>query len=818
MSAAKLRYRESFDRIRTAFLADGAASSVQTERTALVDSIVREAFEAELGGLFPSGLALLAVGGYGRKDLFPHSDVDLLLLVERAEQSSEARSAFSSFFRVLWDAGLRISHSTRTWQECCELQDRNIELNVSLLDQRLLIGDEVLYQRLNEKLPAFLKAQRTVLDRHLCRLAKERHAKFQHSIYHMEPDIKETPGGIRDLHLLWWLEGDIAPELAPARQFLATLRCLLHYEINRDTNLLTFDLQETVVKPAFMSAVTPDEYMRTYFRHARAIHAAALRRIDAVESAQSGLISQFRDWRSRLGNADFSVHRERVFFKSTHVLETEPEAGLRLFEFMARHGTRLAQDTERRFEKAAPTVEAYFAQPRAIWPQLEAILALPNAAVALRAMEDTGYLHAIFPEWRGIECLVVRDFYHRYTVDEHTLVAIQALADLRDSNDPSRQRFRDLLAETQQVALLRLALLFHDIGKGLRTGSHAIESVHMANAAMARIGVPHGAQHTVRLLIERHLDLSSLMTSRDLEDPVTASIVGQRCETLEQLKLLTLLTYADVSAVNPQAMTPWRLEQLWRVYRVGLRELTRALEDERIEPAGIPEDEADFLAGLPTRYLRTHSDKQIQSHTELARRCRALGVAVELLRTGHLWQTTVVARDRPFLFAAIAGVLASAGMNILQAEAFGNRHGEVLDTFVFADPTRTLELNPSEVVGLRATLEKAAAGTLDIGRLLKKRIKPQRPSSGSEVRPSVSVHSQLSAAATLVEVVAEDRPGLLYDLALAISLSNCNIDVVLIDTEAHKALDVFYVTSGGQKLDKAQQDSLQEQLLAVCTA
>lgn len=818
MSAESLRYREGFERIRAEFLKIGAVRSVLAERTALVDAIVRDAFDAELTAAFPTGLALLAVGGYGRKDLFPHSDVDLLLLVDRAEQSSEARNAFSAFFRVLWDAGLRISHSTRTPQECCELHDRNIELNVSLLDQRLLIGDSALYDKLTAKLPAFLKSQRPALDRHLCRLARARHAKFQDSIYHMEPDIKETPGGIRDLHLLWWLcPSDDAPaELEPAREFLGTLRCLLHYEANRDANLLTFDLQEIVVRYPFLSAHSAEDYMRWYFRHARAIHATALRRIDAVESSGNSLLAQFRDWRSRLSNADFSIHRERLFLKNPQQLEVEPGLGLRLFEFVARHGIQLALETERRLSDAAGMLEAYLSTPRNIWAQVKEIFDLPHAAAALRAMEDTGFLEALFPEWRGIECLVVRDFYHRYTVDEHTLLTIQAIADLRDSKDPARQRFRDLLAETQNIPLLCMALLFHDTGKGAHTGSHNVESVRLAREAMGRIGVPEAEQQVIRLLIERHLDLSSMMTSRDLEDPVTGASVAARCETLEQLKLLTLLTYCDVSAVNPQAMTPWRLEQLWRVYRVGLRELTRALEDDRIEESPARAAAADFLAGFPTRYLRTHSANEVYAHLDLAQKFRALGVAVELLRSSHHWKVTVITKDRPFLFASIAGVLASAGMNILQAEAFGNRHGEVLDTFVFADPTRTLELNPPEVIELRSTVEKAALGTVDIARLLKKRPKPSRPSTSSEIRPVVSIHSQLSAAATLVEVIAEDRPGLLYDLASAISQTGCSIDVVLIDTEGHKALDVFYVTANGEKLDPIQQQALQRQLESVC--
>ncbi len=815
MSAEKRRYNEDLARIRTAFLENGSASCVLAERTELVDKIVRDAFAAELAAQFPGGLALLAVGGYGRRELFPHSDVDLLLLVVRADQPPEARNAFSAFFRVLWDAGLRISHSTRTPNECCEIHDRNIELNVSLLDERLLAGDESLYNMLSDRLPEFLAGQRATLDKHLCRLARARHAKFQHSIYHMEPDIKEAPGGMRDLHLLGWFEGSPEnQELMSARRFLSQLRCLLHFGANRDANLFTFDLQESAVTHPFIGQESPEEYMRQYFRYARAVNNAALRRMDSVEASGSKLLAQFRDWRSRLSNVDFSVHRERVFLRNPHQAASDPALAMRLFEFVARHGLRPSSDTERRLLEAAPFYQQHFAQPRRVWSDLKSLLELPHAAVTLRAMEDTGFLRALFPEWRTVECLVVRDFYHRYTVDEHTLVAIQSIADLRDSKDPSRQRFRDLLAETPHVALLLLALLFHDVGKGARTGSHAVESLRLAGEAMNRISVPQEEQQIVKTLVERHLELSAIMTSRDLDDPVTAAAVTERTGTLELLKLLTLLTYADISGVNPAAMTPWRLEQLWRVYRVGSRELTRALEDERIPDA--PEN--DFLAGFPTRYLRTRSRKEVDKHLELAGRARAVGVAVELERADGVWTATVITRDRPFLFASIAGVLAASGMNILRAEAFSNRNGEALDTFAFADPIRTLELNPPEVVEFHAMLENAALGELDVKRLLKKRPTPRRPSNGSQVRPSISVHQDFSESATLIEVFAEDRPGLLYDLASAISDCGCNIEVVLIDTEVHRALDVFYVTSEGRKVLGDAQEDLQKRLLAACGA
>ena len=307
------------------------------------------------------------------------------------------------------------------------------------------------------------------------------------------------------------------------------------------------------------------------------------------------------------------------------------------------------------------------------------------------------------------------------------------------------------------------------------------------------------------------------MTSRDLDDPGTVRMLAERVETLESLKRLTLLTYADISAVNPEAMTPWRLQQLWHAYLAGYRELTRELETNRIEAPEAPAvPHGEFVLGFPKRYLRTHSFRQIQQHVRLAELALSTGVAVDVTRTEGYWEAVLIANDRPGLFATLAGALASFGMNIVKAEAFGNRSGQILDTFAFTDPSRTLELNPPEVDRLRVMLERVAQGRTDIRKLLESRPRPKLPSRRASFHPTVSFDAQASAIATLIEIVAQDRPGLLSDLATAISASGCNIEVVLIDTQSHKALDVFYVTKRGRKLDHTEQEELNERLLKAC--
>ena len=318
-------------------------------------------------------------------------------------------------------------------RECCELHDQNIELNISLLDERLLAGDQDLYLKLKERLPRFLEAQQQLLIRHLCSLTRSRHAKYQDTIYHLEPNIKDTPGGLRDLHLLHWLDrlraerAGFVEKLDPARNFLAALRCFLHFRTGRDDNSLTFDSQEEISDKQFLPTKETSDWMREYFFHARGIYRAVIRVMELSEGRNSSLLSEFRNWRSRLSNADFTVSRERVYLKSPLRVAYDPEVVMRLFQFVGRHGFRLALDTEKRIGELLPVIEEHYLKNHPHWAALLETLVQPHASQALVAMHETGVLQAIFPEWKHIECLVVRDFYHRYTVDEHSLLAIRSL-------------------------------------------------------------------------------------------------------------------------------------------------------------------------------------------------------------------------------------------------------------------------------------------------------------------------------------------------------------------------------------------------------
>ncbi len=820
------RMREASEPAFQAFLDDRDPSRLLESRTEFVDSVVEEAAGGCLNAL---PFAIAAVGGYGRRELFPYSDVDLLLLAANESDLENVKAPVSEFLRVLWDSGLRASHSVRTVAECCRLQEQNVELHISLLDLRFLCGNRNLFDDLSQRLPLVYERNAAILIKRLVELARHRHSKFNHTVYHLEPNIKEAPGAIRDIHLLRWL-AQLVPqheairesvkELQSAGQFLFALRCFLHIQAGRDNNLLTFELQDEVARRLPPQPVAPEEWMRLYFQHARRVFQSSVRALEYAEQQDGSLMRQFRDWRGRLSTPEFTISRERVLLRNAGETLRSPESILRLFAFLGRHGLRLSWDAQRRLRNEVENVTAAFRQQQPPWSAWRELFSQPHTALALQEMQETGLLPAAIPEWQSIDGLVVRDFYHRYTVDEHTLIAVETIDNLIAHTSPAPARFHEFEIEDEDQAILRLALLLHDVGKGTLSGDHVRGSLDVAGNVLQRMHAPQPVREAILFLIEHHLDLSLIMNGRDLDDPATARFLTSRIGTQEDLRRLALLTYADINAVNPTAMSPWRLEQLWRVYAAGVEQLRRELATERIHETVAPGNDApgspelaNFLEGFPKRYARTHTREQIEHHAALAQKSKREGVAVEISREAGAYLLTVLAHDEPGLFASLCGALASFGMNIVKAEAASNAAGYILDVIRFADPIRTLELNPSEMNRLQWTIECVVKRSIEVTDLLKRRRAVPRPTSDATIVPTVRFNNEASDTSTLIDFVGEDRPGLLYDLASAISSCACNIEVVMIDTEAHKAIDVFYVTRSGGKLNETTQERLSADLM-----
>ena len=873
-------------KLRHTFEATGDGLAAAEERSTLVDKVVTQLYR-DLLSPDPAGsgnFCLVAVGGYGRQELFPYSDVDLLFLSESGRVSESFRQPVAAMARALWDLRLRVGHSARTLAECGRLHRDNLEFSISLLDCRFLAGDQDLFGRLrNEVIPELMARHRHELVGDLLEVTRERHEKHGSTIFHLEPNLKEAPGGLRDYHvsrwlaLIWELDRSgrwVSPESqwplplrAPAVQafeFLAGTRCFLHYRQERDANVLTYELQDQAAslgighgsasaRKADAPALAPADWMRAYFRHARSIDRLTAQLLDGASPSRSSLYGLFQDWRSRLSSADFSVVRGRIFPRRPAAL-ADVGTVLSLFEMVARHKIELSHEAERWVEEALRAVADRAPAYPGTWEHLRRILVLPHAPEALRAMHRLGLLVALFPEFRAIDALVVRDFYHRYTVDEHSFMTIQNLHDLggRSSPPPSaageswEPKFSEVLAELEQPELLFFSLLFHDVGKGKPGGDHVRGSLEAMGKIFARLGIEPQDRETICFLIQNHLEMSATFQRRDIFDPDVVRAFAEKIGTPERLKLLCLLTYADIKAVNPDALTPWKAEMLWRLYAATSNYFTRSLDQERVHgageaaagaasypasylakasrarallvasgsAAGAGEDFTAFLEGFPKRYLESHAPEEIAAHYRMARQLGEGPAQLTVQHLKHFYELTVLTADRPFLFASLTGTLAAWGMNILKADAFANSAGIVLDTFRFVDLYQTLAMNPSEIGRFEQTVIDVVSGKVGVTALLSGRASPQKLPRAKVVVPTqIRFDDASSSTSTLLELITQDRPGLLYRVSSTLAELGCNIEVALIDTEGQKVIDVFYLTSAGAKLDSRKQEGIRQALL-----
>jgi [protein-PII] uridylyltransferase len=840
---------EGSARIARDFAATGDGRAAVAQRTRLIEDMLARLWHdlVSADDTGPREFALVATGGFGRGWLFPYSDIDLLFLY--ADRGGEAthKEAVRQFSQELWDLKLKLSPASRTLSECDRFDPNNTEFTISLLDCRYLAGDRELFARLHDKvIPKLVMREAKPLLQGLAEVTRERHGKFGQTVFHLEPNLKETPGGLRDYNVACWLAlissmgklGDwptasllrapVRKQLDAALEFLMAARCFLHFRHGRDDNALSWEAQDEAASRKIGATDSADltaaDWMRIYFGHARAVQRAVTQLQEEIPEAWSSLRRQFQGWRSRPSSSDFSVVDGMIFLQQSSSLQ-DPEMLLRLFHFMAHHGLKLSATTEHRIEQELPALAVTPPRGTELWLYLQETLLQPHAAEALRAMHSLRLLTLLLPELKPIDSLVVRDFYHRFTVDEHSILAIESLHRLRESKSEWDRRYAEILGELEDPELLYLTLLLHDTGKGAPGGNHVEASLEIAGRCLDRLDVDAEERAEVLFLIGNHLEMSAQLR-RDIFNPETVAAFAEKVGTPERLKMLCLLTYADIKAVNPEALTPWKAENVWQLY-IGAANYLNRSADQRVHDANgeklarlrslapvMSGKFKDFVEGFPQRYLRVHSAEDVMRHMEMAEEFGHDPVQVDLKRGRHWYELTLVTKDRESLFATLTGVLAAWGMNIVKANAFSNQAGTVVDTLYFTDRFRTLELNMSEWGRFKQSIAAVLAGAADLEKMLRDR---QRSEKNARVKVVVDTRidfdDECSSTSTLLQVIAQDRPRLLHRISSCLSHQKCNIEIALIDTEGQMAIDTFYLTAQGKKLTGEHQKKVEKALL-----
>jgi [protein-PII] uridylyltransferase len=826
-------------------------SEIATARSYQVDLVVKRACRAAAESAGPgaqaelSECAVVALGGYGRAELAPYSDVDLLFL--HPGGSSAAVTAFvERALQLLWDAGLAVGHSFRSPRECVEEARAELHSRTALTEARLVGGSTALFDALLRRLDEGLLRDEKATNRFLEALrleTRKRHASQGGAVCVQEPSLKEGVGGLRDLHTVLWAgharfgsgrlstllaEGWIsATEYRTARRasdFIWRVRNEAHFSTGRRTDFLSLDLQgELAPRLGYRpkgGLLDSELFMRDYYRRASELHELCrgfmLRHGEARPRTLFPALR--RPPRTRRG---FELRDGRLFARAS-ASEFPKSAGALLDAVDAAQleGVTLADELKLQLRAHSDLVDrAFRSSPEASRTLLRLLGRRGHVGPALRALHEAGILGRLLPEWARISLLVQHDLYHRYTVDEHTLRALEALDEVATGENPELARFGGVFDEIEEAMPLYLGMLLHDIGKGRGSG-HVEKGVRIAIRTLVHLGLDPEAAAKVLFLIESHLEMSQLSQQRDLSEPTLVEAFAKRVGSLERLNLLLLLTYADHRAVGPGVWTDWKASLLWELYDRtrhhlmggeargdhGDAERERAVTTLREE---FPLETVEHhFALLPERYLRANDAERMCRQFRLlcSRGERPVSVDWHDLERGHATELTVTARDRRGLFAAVSGTLTANNIDILSVDLLTRADGIVLDTLRVSELPDHVPVSGERKTRIEAALPKAVSGETDVPTTVERwrrsqRRRPRRHWGRIARRPSVRFDNDGSATATIVEVRAPDQPGLAFTISEALAVLGLDITFAKIATAKALALDVFYVTdAAGMKL------------------
>ncbi len=842
------------------------------------DELVRLVFDYKVTHVYraqnPSDaerMAIVATGGYGRGLLAPGSDIDLLFLLPY-KQTPWGESIAEAVLYLLWDLGFKVGHATRTVDQCLRYGLSDMTIRTSLLDARLVHGDGQIFEELRQRFRREVidGTAKSFIDAKMAE-REQRHKRAGESRYRVEPNVKDGKGGLRDLHTLHWMATYIhgqglgeatlttghftAEEIAlfhRCENFLWTVRCHLHFLTGRPEERLTFDVQQLMAQRlgykdhAGLKAV--ERFMKHYFLIAKDVGDLTSILCSSLEMQQLKSAPRINEmfnpmnWRMRRQirtTTEFRVDNDRLNIADPDVFARDPVNLIRFFAHAEKTGAFLHPAAIRRLRHAHRLInDSVRNNPEANRIFVELLTSKSNPEMALRRMNDAGILGRFIPEFGRVVSMMQFNMYHHYTVDEHLLRTVGELRAVEEGQlADTLPLSTEVVKSIQNRRALYVAAFLHDVGKG-RVEDHSIVGARIATDLGPRFGLTAAESETVVWLIREHLTMSNIAQSRDLADPKTIRDFANIVQSPERLKLLLLLTVADIRAVGPGTWNSWKGQLLRQLYyeteplvagghtQTGRKErVAQAQQALRGVLADWPAAELDGFIDrqYPDYWLKIETRKQAE-HARLVRRAESkeerLATAFTSDAFTGITELSVMAPNHPRLLALFAGCCAAAGANIIGAQVSTTRDGLALDTFLlqreFADEAD--ENRRTKRIG--QTITSVLKGETRLSALLAKRRPTERRLQAFQVPPEVVINNTLSDSFTVIEVSGLDRPGLLYDLTSNLSDLSLDITSAHITTYGEKAVDVFYVTDlTGKKIDlESRQRTIRDRLSEALSA
>ncbi|MEW5974833.1 MAG: [protein-PII] uridylyltransferase [Acidobacteriota bacterium] len=844
-------HRADMQRLKMKHRSGMSGGEVVAARSQLIDFLVRGIYSEifEPNGE-PGQLALVALGGYGRQELAPHSDVDLMILV-KSRPAGEQVHRIQKMLCLLWDMGFQVGHSVRTVKDAVQIARADLVSQMSMLDARAVCGNEALFAAFQARMERFVRQERDSLADRLALSIEERHRGQGGTAFIQEPDVKEAKGGLRDFHSILWFCRILFPgakveealetsridsgewqKAQEAYEFLLRLRNELHFQAGRGTNVLSHAKLNDIARYWGLRGnrfqKDSEELLKQYFRQVRRISHVLDPFLTREKNTWGGL---------RWSSIRLPVRRKNTGLgKPTTVVKdvpATPTQWMQLFRYtqvqpslFERASRSAIRQKFRSFSRESLATSALGADFRAI------LRKKGQVAPSLRQMHELGFLGRVVPEFGRLTGMVQQDRYHKYTTDEHTLRAIEILDQVALGTDPAHEGYQRVMNEIHDSSTLYFAVLLHDAGKGLG-GGHSVRGAHLAAQALERLSFDPDEAAKVETLVRHHLLMGHVSQRRKLDDPHTVAEFVKCIDRPDTLNLLLLLTYADACAVGPGVWTEWKDAQLWELYHRAYDQLMFGEDGEaaiRSEADRIQHEVAERLKEevelsavvehfrmLPERYALYTSVDQIAAHIRLARRLDKVAAAFEWVeRPGKGYaDLLVVTRDRPGLFAMIAGALSAFNLNILSAQLNTRRDGLVLDQFQIGGRGHRLE--DADYSRVERLLKRVLDGEIDIAQYLRTHLKRgSLRNEGPSVAPRIRIDNNVSPSATVLEVQAEDRLGLGYRIARTLAQIEVEILFAKLATEKSHAFDVFYVQErkGGKIQSEDRRTKIVEQLHA----